>query len=145
VAEKYSHISFCKHIYSGYTCQKPQPSSVVLLHLSCPALAGGGGGGVKEVRVYIYIYGRFFRILWLINARERESHNLFICVTWLIHTCSKTHAYVQTLLEKTRKSFMHAPWRIHTCDVTNSYVRHDTTHVNVWHDSCICTNPNKSK
>jgi len=51
------------------------------------------------------------------------SHDSFICVTWLIHTCDMTHLYVW------HDSFIRVTWLIHMCDMTHSYV---------WHDSFIC-------
>ena len=39
-------------------------------------------------------------------------HDSFICVTWFIHMCDKTHSYVT--------------WLIHMCDTTHSYVWHNS-------------------
>jgi len=71
-------------------------------------------------------------------------HDLFVCVTWLIHMWDMTHSYVW------RDSFICVTRLIHMCDATHSYVWHDSficvtwliqmcdmTHSYVWHDSFI--------
>jgi len=58
-------------------------------------------------------------------------HDIFICVTWLIHMCDMTHSYVW------HDSFTCVPCLIHMCDMTHSYMRHDN-HSDVWHDSFTC-------
>ena len=88
----------------------------------------------------------------------------FIRVTWHIHMCDVTHAYVWHVFGSTRKWYVrhqvyscdttHAyvcicvPWLIHVCDVTHSYVRHVLRHYSkvtcatpgmfVWHNARIC-------
>jgi len=47
-------------------------------------------------------------------------HDLFISVTWLIHTCDMTHSYVW------HDSFIYITWLIHICDMTHSYMWHDS-------------------
>jgi len=53
-------------------------------------------------------------------------HDLYICVTWLIHKCDMTHSYVW------HDSYICVTWLIHMCDMTHTYVWHD-----VWHDLSI--------
>jgi len=54
---------------------------------------------------------------------------LRICVTWLIHMCDMTHAYVwRGSFVCEMKDTVHVTL-MHMCDVTHSYV---------WHDSCMC-------
>ena len=63
----------------------------------------------------------------------KSWHDLFICVTWLIHMCDMTHSYV----------WHDSLWLIHMYDVTHSYVWYDsficvTLLIHVWHDLFIC-------
>ena len=60
------------------------------------------------------------------NCQERQQHNLFIYVTWLVHMCDVTHSYVW------HDSCICVTRLIHMCDVTHSYVWRDSR------DSIIC-------
>jgi len=65
-------------------------------------------------------------------------HDLFICVTWLIHMCDMTYSYVWHDL------FISVTWLIYLCMTTHSsrvtiLMRMcDMTHSCVWHDSFMC-------
>ena len=49
-----------------------------------------------------------------------HSYNSFVFVTWLIHTCDRTHSYAR------HDWFACVTWLIHMCDMTQSSVRHDS-------------------
>ena len=82
---------------------------------------------------------------------EIASHDLFMCVPWLIHTCGMTHSYVchdafidmRCVQLLWHDSLTRVPWLIHMCAMTHSYIwgAHnygDMTHSYVCHDSFIC-------
>ena len=53
-------------------------------------------------------------------------HDPCTCVTWPMHMCDMTHAYVYVCIYP---SSICVTWPMHMCDITHAYV---------WHDSCIC-------
>ena len=72
----------------------------------------------------------FICVTWLIHTCDITNayvrHDSFICVTWLIQMCDMTHSYMWLDL------FICVTCLIHMCDVTHSYVRHDSFIYNTW-------------
>ena len=92
---------------------------------------------IPECKYSMYI---FMCVTWLIHMCDKTHsyvwHDSFICVTWLIHMCDTTYSYVW------RDSFICMTWLIHMCDTTYSYVWRDSFIRVTWliHvcDSFIC-------
>ena len=61
---------------------------------------------------------------------HRLWHDLFICVTWLIHMCDMSRSYVW------HDSFICVTWLIHMSDMTHSYLGQKCIHM----QKCICKN-----
>jgi len=72
-------------------------------------------------------------------TRSHVWHDLFTCVTWLIHMCDMTRSHVW------HDSFTCVTWLVHMYDMTHSHVwrdscaglwvcSNDMTHSHVWHD-----------
>jgi len=63
---------------------------------------------------------------WLISS---VWHNIFISVTWAIHTCDMTHLYMW------HDAFIHMTWHIDTRDLLRDTYTCDMTHSYIWHDT----------
>jgi len=88
-------------------------------------------------------------LLWVVGRNASficdMTHDLFMCVTWLIHVCDMTRPCVW------HDSTMCVTCLIHVCDMTHpcvwqnssmcvTWLIHvcDMTHPRVWHDSSMC-------
>jgi len=70
------------------------------------------------------------------------SHDLFMCVTWLIHVSDMNHPSVQYASCICVTSLICVTGLVRMCDMTHSYLWHgsficDMTHSYSWHDSFI--------
>jgi len=60
-------------------------------------------------------------------------YDVFVCLTWLIHTCDMTQWYVwQDLLIMWHDLFVCLTWLIHTFDMAYPHVRHDSFMCATW-------------
>jgi len=83
------------------------------------------------------------------------KHDLFMCVTWLMHICDMLYATHCSTLQHTQHTATHcnAPqqWLIHVCDMAHAYLwrdsikcvpwlihAHDMAHSHVCRGSFIC-------
>ena len=146
---KYSH----KRILSIFNMQCvwlifSKVSSIVI---SC---SGGFWKKFSKDSLLVILLSRFsselhFENFWhagpLTMIWESDRHDLFICVTWLIHVCDVTLSLVW------RDAFICVTWLIHMSDVTYSCVWCDAfscetwpidmcsmVHSYVWHDLFTC-------
>jgi len=74
---------------------------------------------------FMFVTHDSFMYVWhdpCARALDSHVHDSCIRVTWLIHTCDMTHAYVW------HDSCIRVTWLMHTCDMTHAYV---------WHDPCF--------